>query len=97
VAYCERATAGGLKWKAYDCPSGCDPTQKANKCDWRGVAMGAECPEGRAAAVYCAGDQLADICFGSPGKWVRQPCAACRAEAKVAEALDCSSGVCRCG
>lgn len=101
VAYCERASSGGLKWRSYDCPSGCDVLKPVLKCDWRGVVAGASCPAGFAALEFCSGDGSSMLCARGVdgGAWVEIPCSRCQAGARVTEVLDCSggNGACSCG
>lgn len=96
VAFCETTSLGGKKWKTYDCPSGCDAVA-AQKCDWKGVAAGAECPRDGARGVPCPADGRAMSC-NLASKWEEIPCAACQAGKRLEDTgADCSSGVCRCG
>ena len=97
VAYCERASSGGLKWKAYDCPSGCDPLKASEKCDWKGAVPGAACPAG-ATTGLCAADARDIICLASPNGrvWQDVECAMCRAGQRPEDVLRCSGGLCFC-
>lgn len=98
VAYCERANSGGLKWKAYDCPSGCDPLKATAKCDWKGAVGGAVCPAGLAAQTHCPGDGKIMLCLAAAdgGAWVDSTCERCVSGAATADVLRCSGGTCFC-
>jgi hypothetical protein len=97
VAYCERASLGGLKWKAYDCPSGCD-SLKARKCDWNGVDAGAACPANQASQANCPGDGRLMLCLSADdgGVWVDAPCERCVAGAPTSSVLNCNGISCAC-
>lgn len=97
VAFCERTSAGGLKWKTYDCPSGCNAlaAEGASRCEWLGVMEGAACPTLRASAP-CVDDGVAIGC--GTGTWQRQPCALCQKDKRLEDVpgVNCSGGLCRC-
>lgn len=99
VAYCERASSGGLKWRSYDCPVACNPLG-AVMCDWNNAKAGEACPAVLAAQTRCPGDGRLLICLttASGGAWVDAPCPRCVAGAETSAVLNCSggSGVCSC-
>jgi hypothetical protein len=97
VAFCEKTSLGGLKWKTYDCPSGCDALAAVGKqrCDWRSVAEGAACPKLQAFPACSADGEIFEC---GTGVWHRLDCPLCQKDKRLSEvgANNCNNGFCSC-